>query len=1017
MPNSYWIRRVAVAAGTLAILWLGCTPEDSLINKSRKYRVDITVEGNGDITRSTSQNPVTDGDTIILYGIPGKGAFFLSWDGDTQSVANPLILEVRKDLSVKAVFKTRPSGSMVLISARDSSFQMGSIGELAVGDLEQPAHRVHFTYDFFLQSHEVTVEQYRELMGKPNVDGNDSLPVRNVSWYDAVLYCNARSKAEGYDTVYSYTAVCKENQSCPYVLENLTIHYDRFGYRLPTEAEWEYACRAGTNTQFFWGNRQDSAGAYAWYFENADESARRVMQKHPNGFGLYDMAGNVAEWVNDWMARYPDSSVLNPIGPYEQSYAEYEESGERPVRGGAYGLPVAYLRSSGRRYGPYETAPKIKLRGIGFRPALGTFYTSSDWNASSSTEDRKSTVVIDGKHSDLLGFLGSTKMRLAFVQDFGALDKKLFVLDYTGAKPELRVLRDSVPMATPSISPDGQTVAYGSYAEGYDGYSEISLQSVMDTSARGLGKIPDGFIPRWWTGIGQTDTFLIYTDGASMNVNQKWLSEKTYRRQVSGTKPVGGPEVLWDIGSYHGGLSRDGRFLATGYTKTKLIDLQINDTALFYFETPYNGRHDNAQTCNVSISPSTVRTDEVLLLDFGYSRQSELVGSSYGVHEYIFKCNSKLLSWEHVEDWYYRPAGFNSWNHVEYTNHPDYAVAVAQSKYSDSSDAIFIIDLNEENRYLRIASGKNLRYPGAWIDPFEVPESPDPYHDFGRYDVPVQWTSQILLAQKLRLLWKRRNETEVAFFGSSPMSYGVEPAALESFVGVNFASQADFLGTPVALSRDYALVHLPKLKAVCLDLAPGVLDRDPDAEPLRLNGLYASKGYELDKSYNFWRDSIPQSVMGRIAQFDSSSWHSVDSNGFFRHRRQQGAWGTALLEGDDYTLNDVHVQRNLRDLEILCDSAAAKGVQVLVVNFPQAPGYKNTSLAGRFGPRNETMDLLISHLRELEEKKSNFHFYDANENGNHDYTSDHALDANHLQYAGALRLTTRLDSVLVEICH
>ena len=114
-------------------------------------------------------------------------------------------------------------------------------------------------------------------------------------------------------------------------------------YRLPTEAEWEYACRAGSKTAFFFGDDYSSLGEYAWYKDNALERPHIVGQKKPNAWGLYDMHGNVWEMCQDWYGNYPSGHVTDPKGPNSgQVHSE---------RGGSYGNEPKYLRSACRAKG------------------------------------------------------------------------------------------------------------------------------------------------------------------------------------------------------------------------------------------------------------------------------------------------------------------------------------------------------------------------------------------------------------------------------------------------------------------------------------------------------------------------------------------------------------------------------------------------------------------------------------------------------------------------------------------
>ena len=162
---------------------------------------------------------------------------------------------------------------------------------------------------YYIATTEVTQELYKEVVGSlPKQDKvKDSLPVVNVSWYDAVLFCDELSKLVGLDTVYSYKSVGDEN-----FLEDLKIDYSVEGIRLPTEIEWEVAAHGGVyESAYYWGT--EPASNYAYYGQT--KGPTEVAQFIPNAYGLYDMAGNVAEWVNDWYASYSTKDEENPVGP------------------------------------------------------------------------------------------------------------------------------------------------------------------------------------------------------------------------------------------------------------------------------------------------------------------------------------------------------------------------------------------------------------------------------------------------------------------------------------------------------------------------------------------------------------------------------------------------------------------------------------------------------------------------------------------------------------------------------
>jgi formylglycine-generating enzyme required for sulfatase activity len=214
---------------------------------------------------------------------------------------------------------------------------------------------------FHMDSTEVTQTDYLALMGvNPSYFSytmND--PVMFVTWFDAVLYCNALSKLKGFDTVYTYSGIAGIPGNGCSQLTDISIDYAVNGYRLPTEAEWEYACRAGTATTYYWGDLADTA--YAWYNMNCiAHGPYPVATRLPNAWGLYDMSGNVSEYVNDWLdAPYPSGTLTDPVGPSTGTY--------KLSRGGDYNSSWMGLPSASR---DNWTTPDNRYPGSGFRVVL-----------------------------------------------------------------------------------------------------------------------------------------------------------------------------------------------------------------------------------------------------------------------------------------------------------------------------------------------------------------------------------------------------------------------------------------------------------------------------------------------------------------------------------------------------------------------------------------------------------------------------------------------------------------------
>ena len=206
---------------------------------------------------------------------------------------------------------------------------------------------------FSMATTEVTQKVYEFVMKellKQSKEG-DKRPVSNVNWFRAALFCNAFSKLAGLDTAYVYKSVIGDS-----VLVDLTIDYSAIAVRLPTENEWEVAARGGTTTTYYWD--VDVASKYAYYGQTSGPD--EVAKKLPNEFGLYDMAGNVAEWVNDWYDAYPKNKSDNYTGPESGDY--------RIVRGGGWSDKVTVLAPKERE----KLDPAYSKVTLGFRLVYST---------------------------------------------------------------------------------------------------------------------------------------------------------------------------------------------------------------------------------------------------------------------------------------------------------------------------------------------------------------------------------------------------------------------------------------------------------------------------------------------------------------------------------------------------------------------------------------------------------------------------------------------------------------------
>ncbi len=222
----------------------------------------------------------------------------------------------------------------------------------------RPVHQVTLTYDFYIGKYETTFEEYDafcEATGRSKPEdegwGRGTRPVINVTWWDAIDYCNWLSEKEKLPKAYDYKGNLLDKDG------RVTIDPSKVvGYRLPTEAEWEYAARGGNKSQGYKYAGSDTVDEVAWYTSNSGNKTQEVGKKAPNELGIYDMSGNVWEWCSDWYGDYSSSAQTNP----------YNNSGSRRVnRGGSWYSDATYVRVALRDF----FSPTNARNRLGFRIA------------------------------------------------------------------------------------------------------------------------------------------------------------------------------------------------------------------------------------------------------------------------------------------------------------------------------------------------------------------------------------------------------------------------------------------------------------------------------------------------------------------------------------------------------------------------------------------------------------------------------------------------------------------------
>jgi formylglycine-generating enzyme required for sulfatase activity len=356
------------------------------------------------------------------------------------------------------VFNVRtssPPGPANMVRIPGGTFTMGSPRTEDYRDRDETQHQVTLD-DFYMSVKEVTLKEYLEVM-RFNPNGffqGSNLPVININWYSAVEYCNARSVAEGLNPAYIINYSLKDpNNHSQFDEYKILVTWDKNanGYRLPTEAEWEYACRAG----------QNSAYSVGPYLSQSDANysggiAFPVGSFKPNRFGLYDMHGNVAEWCWDWYGDYNDRAQTNPSGPLSGKF--------RVARGGSWrNTRLEHLRSA------YRTAlTPTWYMNMGIR--LVRSANNAQQQRTSASNVNYSLINAQRKASNIRWQIGS------FSVDENGDD---FSHYGTGYERVLSILKnagiDTSTLRKEYISVDGRRMYRVTIAENLEGTMEILL--------------------------------------------------------------------------------------------------------------------------------------------------------------------------------------------------------------------------------------------------------------------------------------------------------------------------------------------------------------------------------------------------------------------------------------------------------------------------------------------------------------------------------------------------------------
>ena len=866
---------------------------------------------------------------------------------------------------------------LYFVKASGFSVEMGTnLPDANVND--RPAMQVDFSYDFYLTKHEITCGEFNSLMKSATglvLDcATETLPATNLTYYDAVLYANERSKENGLDTAYTYLSRTFDSENHCVNLEGFVYHPEIETFRLPTEAEWMFAAQSNWNAK------------KAWTVENSQSTLHPVCSK-ANKNELCDMMGNALEWVNDWFGLFSDTTVQNYVGAPDGGTLS-----QRIVKGGSFRSQASSITLHARG-DIYSVTSSTRADYVGFRLAYGKI-PDAVWIGSDGRIAFSRTVPL-ANTSTLYLHTKTYKTKLVFRNDVSG--NLAYVVYSNGILSVIEII-DTLDAYHPDISPDGNRVAFCTKYEGVEGKSELYVRDLNEEGSNLVKlNVESAAIPRWRV-LENGDTVIVYVTDAGNNKNEAtFRSTSTWQVKFSNGE-FGEPQKLFD-GAYHGGVSTDNRLAVSG---ARILRARVDDHDTVW----YNGE----QACNVSLLQDG--SNRTLFLDFGSATGRDFVGKRYATHERLFVADSLGRLIQSIG----APAGY-TFDHTEWVSGlSDLAVATLTNA-NGSHRKIVLIDLRDSS-VVDLAEGDELWHPNMWA--YSAPLILDNKSiDLDSAALYFENVSDPLLSYKMNIFWSTYDSLEVVGLGSSRMSLGFNSNEITYGKAFNMAAIPSDMDISLYLAQYYVFNHCSHLKALVVGID---FDLWFDAENATvMKSLLSFPGYIYDVDHNFWIDGNGveelktiskkrieevdvlrafQQSMGWVNLKEGFSWSSIGFN------------ENLVLQDSAWSDNPLTYRRAMNNLEFLIQLAEEKGIRVVGVIFPQSPEYKETGAYGKHGMRRSHAIKLIEEVQDLERKYDNFYLMDENKMGDHDYVDSLAYDSDHLNALGAEQMTARIDSVL-----
>lgn len=881
---------------------------------------------------------------------------------------------------------------MIRVTAYNATAILGT-NDTAAKLEEYPQMKVKVDYSFSMGKHEVTCGEFNKLMKPQGLKLsciNKNLPATDMTYYDAVLFANEKSKAENFDTVYSYSSKQIDSDGHCTFLEGFYFHTDVDGYRLPTEAEWVVV--AGRN----WNPRA------SWNAENSGIQLHEVCTRISDSTDFCDMAGNAMEWVNDWLGFFRDTTIYNYTGSPDGG-----NMGKRIVKGGSYRQLGSAINLYSRT-DVYTITSSTRAEYVGFRLAFGQI-PDAVWMDYDGIPNSKRVISLVNQRT-LKNHLDAYKVVLAFRNN---LTGNLAYVNYSDGTIYTAEIKDTLEVYHPDVSPNGRFVAFSTGLEGVSGKSEVYVRTLSLGYVKIIKlKVDNASIPRWRV-LPNGDTVIVYVTDAGDNRNDGSFKRLETWQVKFQKERFGRPQKLFD-GAYHDGISGDERLAVTGARLlrakvaqgTSTLESKASDTVW------YNGE----QACNASLA--TDGSKKTLFLDFSGETGRKFVGESYGVHERILVMDStgKLISSIKA------PLGY-SFDHTEWVRgRSDYAVATL-TEASGMHRKIVLVNM-QDSSMTDLVEGDDLWQPCLWIpDALDKSKFEVDGDSAGVYMHAGENLEGILMRYNMELIWRYRDTANVVIVGSSRPLHSVSPRYLvQPFYAINLAQTPN----SIYMSKDfldfYIYPHFKKLKYIVISLDIDFwykTEKGPNSDNFFNDNYKNYAGFVYDKNHNYWQDGYPEGLLEYTENYMTieGDYAFLDDRG-----RMLGTGCKPWSKNPDIEMDSLYyddhpetLENSMKVFKKILEKAEERGVSVVGVIFPQNPAYRKTGAFGRYGLRRSRAKELIDDLKALEKTYPHFRLLDENKMGKHDYDEYSAADEDHLCARAAPQITKRIEAVLKEL--